>query len=157
MMFLKCLHRVHRSEKGFTLIELLIVILILGSLSGVVTMNVGKFVGVGEAQAKEMECDMVELAALAYMIDSDGISESFTVGPDGQGPLDSYLIGNLKYSWTISAYGNVSPSGDGDDGDIDDGDIDDGDIDDNKKDKKDIKDTKDKKDSKKLRQPAQPF
>ena len=157
MTYLKYFRQVHRSEKGFTLIELLIVILIMGSLSGVATMNVGKFVGTGEAQAKEMEYDMVELAALAHMVDSDGVSESFTVGPEGQGPLDGYLIGNLKYSWVISAYGSVSPSGDGDDGDTGDGDIDDGDdgngvIDDgdidDKKDKEIKKDKRDKRDKK---------
>jgi prepilin-type N-terminal cleavage/methylation domain-containing protein len=116
--FPKFFTHLHRSEKGFTLVELLVVIAILGSLSGVAVMNVGRFIGSGQEEAKDTEGHQVQASALCYLTDGNSISEPFTVGPEDQGVLDSYLIGNLMYSWTVDFDGSVSLPEDGDgDGD----------------------------------------
>jgi prepilin-type N-terminal cleavage/methylation domain-containing protein len=60
-----------RGEKGFTLIELLIVVAILGVLAAVVIPNVGRFLGKGEAEAKETEYATLQAALHAMMIDND--------------------------------------------------------------------------------------
>jgi prepilin-type N-terminal cleavage/methylation domain-containing protein len=112
--FMKFFTYLHRGEKGFTLIELLIVLAVLSSLSGIAIMNVGKFIGGGQEQAKDAEWHQVEVSAVCYLAEGNSISEPFTVGPEDQGVLDSYLIGNLMYSWTVDVDGNVSLSKDGD-------------------------------------------
>jgi type IV pilus assembly protein PilA len=60
-----------RGEKGFTLIELLIVVAILGVLAAVVIPNVGRFLGKGEAEAKDTEYATVQAAMHAMMVDND--------------------------------------------------------------------------------------
>jgi len=59
-------------EKGFTLVELLVVVAILGTLAGVVALNVTGFLGQGETEACETEVDIVQAAVVAYMADNDG-------------------------------------------------------------------------------------
>ena len=58
-----------RGEKGFTLIELLIVVAILGVLAAVVIPNVGRFIGRGEAEAKNTELANISSAVQAMMTD----------------------------------------------------------------------------------------
>jgi prepilin-type N-terminal cleavage/methylation domain-containing protein len=106
--FRKFLTLLYRSEKGFTLIELLVVIAVLGGLSGIAFMNLGGFIGSGQERAKDTEGHQVQVAALCYVADGNSISEPFTVGPEDQGVLDSYLVGNLKYSWTVDVDDSVS-------------------------------------------------
>jgi prepilin-type N-terminal cleavage/methylation domain-containing protein len=106
--YLKFLHSLHHGERGFTLLELLMVIAILGSLSGIVTMNINGFIGSGQEEARDTEGEMVQTAAITYISDGNIITEPFTVGPESQGVLDSYLIGNLNYSWTIDVNGKVN-------------------------------------------------
>jgi len=112
--FLKFFTFLYRSEKGFTLIELLVVLAILSSLSGVAFMNVGGFIGSGQEEAKDTEWHQVQVAALCYLEDGNSISEPFTVSPENQGVLDSYLIGNLKYSWIVDVDESVSQLENGD-------------------------------------------
>lgn len=112
--FLKFFTFLYRSEKGFTLIELLVVLAILSSLSGVAFMNVGGFIGSGQEEAKNTEWHQVQVAALCYLEDGNSISEPFTVSPENQGVLDSYLIGNLKYSWIVDIDESVSQLENGD-------------------------------------------
>lgn len=112
--FLKFFTFLYRSEKGFTLIELLVVLAILSSLSGVAFMNVGGFIGSGQDEAKNTEWHQVQVAALCYLEDGNSISEPFTVSPENQGVLDSYLIGNLKYSWIVDIDESVSQLQNGD-------------------------------------------
>ena len=59
-----------RGEKGFTLIELLIVVAILGVLAAVVIPNVGRFIGRGEAEAKDTELSNMQSAVVAMMVDN---------------------------------------------------------------------------------------
>jgi len=71
--FMKTLRKTFRAgEKGFTLVELLVVIAILGTLAGVVALNVSGFVGRGGVQACQTETDIVQAAVVAYMADNDG-------------------------------------------------------------------------------------
>ena len=60
-----------RGEKGFTLIELLIVVAILGVLAAVVIPNVGRFIGRGEAEAKDTEFANIQAAVQAMMTDNE--------------------------------------------------------------------------------------
>ena len=87
----------------------MVVVAILSSLSGVVIMNIGKFIGSGQDEAKDIERYHVQSAAQFYLVDKNIISTPFTVGPDDQGVLDSYLTGNLKYSWVVAVDSSVSP------------------------------------------------
>ena len=101
--------RLFSHQGGFTLIELLVVVAILGTMGGVATMNVGKFIGSGQEEAKNVEQHQVQVAVLCYIADGNTIKAPFIVGPKGQGVLDSYLIGNLVYSWKVDTDGSVSP------------------------------------------------
>ena len=58
-------------EKGFTLVELLVVVAILGTLAGVVALNVTNFLGQGESEACNTEVGIVQAAVVAYMAAND--------------------------------------------------------------------------------------
>ncbi|MFC1958761.1 type II secretion system protein [Chloroflexota bacterium] len=63
-----------RGEKGFTLIEILVVVAILGALVGLVILNVGRFVGRGETEAKNTEFSNIQ-AAVSTMMNDNELSE----------------------------------------------------------------------------------
>jgi len=71
----KLIKTVHKffsaGEKGFTLVELLVVVAILGTLAGVVALNVTNFLGAGESEACNTEVDIVQAAVVAYMAGND--------------------------------------------------------------------------------------
>jgi prepilin-type N-terminal cleavage/methylation domain-containing protein len=76
-------------QKGFTLIELLVVIAILGTLAGVVVLNVIQFVGKGKCEAAKTEYHNIMTAesAAAYSnatkaADADDVTwEAFIQAP----------------------------------------------------------------------------
>ena len=95
----------HRSEKGFTLIELLVVVGILGILAGVVTLNLGGFIGTGQAQAASTELHNVQTAVTAYQAANSGVT------PAAVADLDPYLVGGsaaLHGTYSIGADGLVT-------------------------------------------------
>ena len=97
--------KLQKDEKGFTLIELLVVVGILGTLAGVVTLNVGVFIGTGQVQAATTELDNVQTAVVVYQVENDGGI------PSAVGDLDPYLLGGsaaLHGSYTIAADGQVT-------------------------------------------------
>jgi type II secretory pathway pseudopilin PulG len=101
-------YSLHMVGRVAALSELLVVVAILGILSSVVVMNIDRFVGVGQEEVRKAEEHQVQAAALCYLSDGNTLSEPFTVGPDDQGVLDRYLIGNLMYRWAVDVDGGVS-------------------------------------------------
>jgi general secretion pathway protein G len=93
-------------EKGFTLIELLVVVGILGILAGVVTLNLGGFIGTGQAQAASTELHNVQTAVTAFQAANSGaLPAAFP------GDLDPYLVGGsaaLHGTYTMAADGLVT-------------------------------------------------
>jgi prepilin-type N-terminal cleavage/methylation domain-containing protein len=109
--FLKILHLFHYSEVGFTLLELMVVLTILGSLAGLATLGIVRFIGGATEEVKAVEEHQVQRGAAVYLANGNTISEPFTVTPSNQGALDPYLIGNLKNSWVVDVDGNVTYAG----------------------------------------------
>ena len=82
-------------QKGFTLIELLVVIAILGTLAGVVVMNVIQFIGKGACEAAQTEKHNIQTAAVAA-----GYSAKTNVGITYTQCLP-FLLTTPKYVWTV--------------------------------------------------------
>ena len=109
--FWKILHLFHYREDGFTFLELMVVLTILGSLAGLATLGVVRFIGGATEEVKTVEEHQVQSGAIVYLANGNTISEPFTVTPSDQGVLDPYLIGNLKNSWIVDVDGNVTHAG----------------------------------------------
>ena len=109
--FSKILHLFHYREEGFTFLEIMVVLTILGSLAGLATLGVVRFISGATEEVKAVEEQQVQRGAVVYMANGNTISEPFTVTPADQGILDPYLIGNLKNSWVIDVDGNVTYAG----------------------------------------------
>jgi prepilin-type N-terminal cleavage/methylation domain-containing protein len=107
MAFCQGRNRALKASSGFTLIELLVVISILGVLAAVVVLNVIGFMGSGRVEAKAVELKQVHTATGAYLFEGNPLASATTVGPGNPGILDYYLIGDLKYYWTIDPDGSV--------------------------------------------------
>jgi len=90
-------------EKGFTLVELLVVVAILGTLAGVVALNVTNFLGQGETEACETEVDIVQAAVVAYMAGNDG-----TVPTVAELVTANYLMKTPSHTMAISGAGSVT-------------------------------------------------
>ena len=86
-------------QKGFTLIELLVVIAILGTLAGVVVLNVIQFIGKGACEAGLTEKHNVQTASVAYTYDDTNHAKY-----DGKasGLYPAYLLTTPKYDWDVS-------------------------------------------------------
>jgi len=83
-------------QKGFTLIELLVVIAILGTLAGVVVLNVVQFIGRGACEAAKTEYHNVQTAASAA---------AYTLGTNtgvGWALTSANLLTTPKYDWTLN-------------------------------------------------------
>jgi len=90
-------------NKGFTLIELLVVIAILGTLAGVVVLNVIQFIGKGACEAAKTELHNVQTAAIAYAYTNPSdASFTETVGPNNKGTkVAPYLLTNVTGTYSI--------------------------------------------------------
>jgi prepilin-type N-terminal cleavage/methylation domain-containing protein len=89
-------------QKGFTLIELLVVIAILGTLAGVVVMNVIQFIGKGACEAAKTEYHNMQTACVAA---------GYKLGTNSGVTLtlcEEYLLTSAKYTWTVSTGGVVA-------------------------------------------------
>ena len=92
-------------QKGFTLIELLVVIAILGTLAGVVVLNVIQFIGKGACEAALTELHNVQTASVAYSYNagsSTGLTETVTKGTKGT-LIAPYLLTPVKYGYQITS------------------------------------------------------
>jgi prepilin-type N-terminal cleavage/methylation domain-containing protein len=107
----KIFHLFHYGEDGFTFLEIMVVLTILGSLAGLATLGVVRFISGATEEVKAVEEQQVQRGAVVYMANGNTISEPFTVTPADQGVLDPYLIGNLKNSWIVDVDGNVTYAG----------------------------------------------
>ena len=101
-------------QKGFTLIELLVVIAILGTLAGVVVLNVVQFIGRGACEAATTEYHNIQTAAVAA---------AYTAGTNsgiGYTETAANLLTTPKYDWSAAVTNAVvdytaaapGPSGD---------------------------------------------
>jgi type IV pilus assembly protein PilA len=91
-------------QKGFTLIELLVVIAILGTLAGVVVLNVVQFIGKGACEAALTELHNVQTASVAYTYDSPThVAYDGTIAAGTKGAFGSYLLTNVKFAYTIAS------------------------------------------------------
>lgn len=108
---MKILRLFHCSEDGFSFLELMVVLTILGSLAGLATLGIVRFIGGATEEVRAVEEHQVQRGAVVYLASGNTISEPFTVTPSDQGVLDPYLMGNLKNSWVIDVDGNVTYAG----------------------------------------------
>jgi prepilin-type N-terminal cleavage/methylation domain-containing protein len=81
-------------QKGFTLIELLVVIAILGTLAGVVVLNVIGFIGRGACEAGATEYHNIQTAQVAWAYDNA------TTEGGATGDYTNYLLTDPKGAWT---------------------------------------------------------
>ena len=99
-------------QKGFTLIELLVVIAILGTLAGVVVLNVIQFIGRGACEAARTEYHNIQTAAVAAAYE-DGDPANI----DAIGDLAPYLLTTPKFTWSVTDGVVAAPPADGPNGD----------------------------------------
>jgi prepilin-type N-terminal cleavage/methylation domain-containing protein len=93
-------------QKGFTLIELLVVVAILGTLAGVVVLNVIQFIGQGACEAAKTELHNIQTAAVAYSYEHDGAIPA--TPPETS--CAAYLLTTPKWTYAIDAVGKVTPA-----------------------------------------------
>ena len=62
--------KIMRNSRGFTIVEILVVVAILGVLSVVVGVNIGKYMGQGKTEAYATELHDIRTAVAAMLIDS---------------------------------------------------------------------------------------
>lgn len=105
---MKILHLFHNSKDGFTFLELMIVLTILGSLAGLASLGVVRFIGGATEEVQAVEEHQVQRGAAVYLAQGNTISDPFIITPSDQGVLDPYLIGNLKNSWIVDVDGTVT-------------------------------------------------
>ena len=97
-------------QRGFTLIELLVVVAILGTLAGVVVLNVIQFIGRGACEAAKTELHNVQTAGVAYSYENSGAVPTAEVNPTSKGDLTNFLLTNVTGTYTWNASGVASRS-----------------------------------------------
>jgi type IV pilus assembly protein PilA len=109
----KLVTRIARGQGGFTLIEMIVVVGIIAVLAAVIVPNIGKFIGSGEAGAKNAEWEAVQTAMNAMMADKAITGVTASVGgaaknnawsalPVGAG--SAVLAGYLQSATTVYYY-----------------------------------------------------
>jgi len=76
----RLISRIAKGQGGFTLIEMIVVVGIIAVLAAVIVPNIGKFIGSGEAGAKNAEWESVQTAMNAMMADKAIIGVTASTG-----------------------------------------------------------------------------
>ena len=109
----RLISRIAKGQGGFTLIEMIVVVGIIAVLAAVIVPNIGKFIGSGEAGAKNAEWESVQTAMNAMMADkaitgvvasvsSSARTRSWSALPTGVN--SAYLDGYLQSPSTVYYY-----------------------------------------------------
>ncbi len=101
-------------QKGFTLIELLVVIAILGTLAGVVVLNVVQFIGRGACEAATTEYHNIQTAAVAAAYEAgtnSGITYTQCIPFLLTTPKYTYTVENAEVTAYTDGPGGVWPAG----------------------------------------------
>ena len=109
----RLISRIAKGQGGFTLIEMIVVVGIIAVLAAVIVPNIGKFIGSGEAGAKNAEWESVQTAMNAMMADkaittvvasttSSARTRSWSSLPTGVN--SAYLDGYLQSASTVYYY-----------------------------------------------------
>ncbi len=106
----KLMKKAHRGQGGFTLIELLVVVAILGVIAAVVVLNVGGFMGKGQADSANTEAHQVQTAIIAYMADNNASTVTAgSVSDTAPGIAADFLVdpGKLQATYTYDTDGSL--------------------------------------------------
>ena len=90
--------QIAKGQKGFTLIEMIVVVGIIVVLAAVIVPNIGRFIGSGEAGAKDSEWESVETAITAMMVDKAVTTVTA-------------LVGNSTNTWDVLPQANAADPG----------------------------------------------
>ena len=85
-----------KNKKGFTLIELLAVIVIIGIITSIVVVNVGKYIGESREKSYDILVETIKDASELYVTSNIGLFPSLTV-PSSTFDITLQDLVNEKY------------------------------------------------------------
>ena len=97
--------RIPGGQRGFTLIEMIVVVGIIAVLAAVIVPNIGKFIGSGEAGAKDAELESVQTAMNAMMADKAVTALTANTGGTATGLSDWTASPAPDTGGTVVLYG----------------------------------------------------